>query len=55
MTANPPRVDDALIALLRADLRTSGFTVNGVTELLGPMAAAALERDQASMMDAGRP
>ncbi|WP_299446694.1 class I SAM-dependent methyltransferase [uncultured Phycicoccus sp.] len=47
MTANPPRVDDGLVALLRADLVASRFTVAGVTELLGPMAAAALERDQA--------
>jgi ubiquinone/menaquinone biosynthesis C-methylase UbiE len=47
MTANPPRVDDDLIARLRADLVASGFTVAGVTDLLGPMASAALERDQA--------
>ena len=47
MAPNPPRVDDVLIARLRADLQASGFTVSGVTELLGPMAAAALERDQA--------
>ncbi len=47
MAANPPRVDDALIARLRADLEACRFTVAGVTELLGPMASAALERDQA--------
>ncbi|HET7761287.1 MAG TPA: methyltransferase [Phycicoccus sp.] len=47
MTANPPRVDDELVARLRADLLSTGFTVQGVTDLLGPMAAAALERDQA--------
>ncbi len=47
MTATLPRVDDALVARLRADLTASGFTVGGVTDLLGPMAAAALERDQA--------
>ncbi|MBR7743377.1 methyltransferase [Phycicoccus sp. BSK3Z-2] len=47
MTASPPRTDDALLPLLRADLVTSGFTVDGVTGLLGPMAAAALDRDQA--------
>ena len=47
MPPNPPRVDDGLITRLRADLQASGFTVAGVTELLGPMAAAALERDQA--------
>jgi methylase of polypeptide subunit release factors len=44
---NPPRVDDALIARLRSDLEVCGFTVAGVTALLGPMASAALERDQA--------
>ncbi|MBM6401347.1 DUF7059 domain-containing protein [Phycicoccus sonneratiae] len=47
MTANPPRADAALVARLRADLTASGFTVAGVTDLLGPMAAAALDRDQA--------
>jgi hypothetical protein len=47
MTPNPPRVDGPLIARLRADLRASGFTVAGVTELLGPMASSALGRDQA--------
>ncbi len=47
MPPNPPRVDDGLITRLRADLQASGFTVAGVTELLGPMAAAALGRDQA--------
>ncbi len=47
MTANPPRADADLVALLRADLTASGFTVAGVTTLLGPMAAAALDRDQA--------
>ena len=47
MTANPPRVDVALVARLRADLTSSGFTVSGVGDLLGPMATAALEREQA--------
>ncbi|NHA68298.1 DUF7059 domain-containing protein [Phycicoccus flavus] len=47
MTANPPRVDADLVARLGDDLRTTGFTVGGVTDLLGPMAAAALDRDQA--------
>ena len=42
MTTNPPRVDPALISALRADLRTSRFTVAGVLDLLGPMAAARL-------------
>ncbi len=47
MTANPPRADAALVTRLRSDLMASGFTVGGVTDLLGPMAAAALDRDQA--------
>ncbi len=47
MTATTPRVDTALVAALRADLVASRFTVTGVTELLGPMAAAALDREQA--------
>ena len=47
MTPNPPRVDPALVSALRADLRASRFTVAGVTELLGPMASAALDREQA--------
>ncbi|MBM6404597.1 methyltransferase [Phycicoccus sp. CSK15P-2] len=47
MTTSPPRVDDVLLARLRADLMASGFTVEGVTGLLGPMAAGALDRDQA--------
>jgi methylase of polypeptide subunit release factors len=47
MTATTPRVDLDLLPALRADLVRSGFTVAGVTELLGPMASAALEREQA--------
>jgi len=47
MTPNPPRVDPALLPALRADLATSRYTVAGVTELLGPLATAALDRDQA--------
>ena len=47
MVITPPRVDSALIAALRADLVAAAFTVAGVTELLGPMAAAALDRDLA--------
>ena len=46
MTPNPPRVDPALVPALRADLVASRYTVAGVTELLGPMALAALDRDQ---------
>lgn len=47
MTANPPRVDPPLVDRLRADLTATGFTVAGVTALLGPLAAAALDREQA--------
>ena len=47
MTPNPPRVDPDLVPALRADLVAAGYTVAGVTELLGPMATAALDRDQA--------
>ena len=47
MTPNPPRVDPALLPALRADLVASRYTVQGVTELLGPMACAALDREQA--------
>ena len=47
MTPNPPRVDPALVPALRADLVASRYTVAGVTELLGPLATAALDRDQA--------
>jgi methylase of polypeptide subunit release factors len=34
-------------AALRADLEAAGYTVDGVEELLGPVAAAALSREQA--------
>ncbi|MFQ6172216.1 methyltransferase [Oryzobacter sp. R7] len=46
MTASTPRVDPDLVRALRADLVASGFTVAGVRDLLGPMASAALDRDQ---------
>lgn len=41
-----PVVDTLLIARLRADLHAAVFTVDGVSERLGPVAAAALHRDQ---------
>jgi methylase of polypeptide subunit release factors len=45
--ADVPAADDpALLAALRADLTAAGFTVAGVEELLGPVAAAALHREQ---------
>jgi hypothetical protein len=46
MTTVPPRADPTLVGRFRADLRASGFTVAGVTDVLGPMASAALDRDQ---------
>jgi len=39
-------VDPALIDALRADLTAAQFTVDGVEDLLGPMAAAALHREE---------
>ncbi|XVX20891.1 DUF7059 domain-containing protein [Actinomycetota bacterium] len=41
-----PRADAALVALLRADLSAAPFTVDAVAETLGPIASAALEREQ---------
>ena len=41
----PPMPDPAAVAALRADL--AGFTVDGVNRLLGPVAAAALDRGEA--------
>ncbi|RMI06569.1 DUF7059 domain-containing protein, partial [Cellulomonas triticagri] len=41
-----PSVDPALVAALRADLADAGFTVPGVEDLLGPVAAAALHREE---------
>ncbi|HET6693657.1 MAG TPA: methyltransferase [Pedococcus sp.] len=42
----PPRADHDLVARLRADLSGAGYTVDGVAELLGPLASAALAREQ---------
>ena len=47
MPTNSPRLDADLIAALRHDLIAADFTVSGVGELLGPMALAALDREQA--------
>ncbi len=41
-----PLVDPALIGPLRADLVAAGYTVDGVADALGPVAAAALHREQ---------
>lgn len=46
-TPDAPRSDDpALLAALAAGLRRTGYTVDGVGELLGGAASAALARDQ---------
>lgn len=46
MTLRAPRLDEDLIARLRSDLTTAGFTVEGVTAALGPLASGALLREQ---------
>ncbi|HEV6955487.1 MAG TPA: methyltransferase [Promicromonospora sp.] len=43
----PPVTDPALVAALRSDLTASSYDVDGVEDLLGPLAAAALHREQA--------
>ncbi|MET0434025.1 MAG: SAM-dependent methyltransferase, partial [Cellulomonas sp.] len=43
---DPLNSDPALVAALRADLAASGFTVPGVEALLGPVASAALHREE---------
>lgn len=45
MRTSPPVVDADLLALLRTDLIAARFTVAGVSEILGPMASAALLRE----------
>ena len=44
MRTSPPVVDAGLLARLRADLIAARFTPEGVGEVLGPLAAAALDR-----------
>ena len=46
MSAPPPVVDTDLVARLRADLEHAAYTVEAVGELLGPLASAALGREQ---------
>ena len=41
-----PRVDDELVGALRRDLDDAGFVVDRVEEVLGPIAAAALHREE---------
>ncbi|WP_165362406.1 DUF7059 domain-containing protein [Promicromonospora panici] len=43
----PPVTDPALVVSLRDDLVSSAYDVDGVEDLLGPLAAAALHREQA--------
>jgi hypothetical protein len=47
MSLPPPTPDPALVARLRADLGQAAYTVEAVEELLGPLASAALGREQA--------
>ena len=42
-----PHADDAALAALHADLEGAEFTVDGVADLLGDLAASALHREQA--------
>lgn len=44
--AGTPVADLAVIDLLRADLARAGYTVEGVEDLLGPLASAALHREE---------
>ncbi len=46
MPTNLPRLDPELVAALRSDLVAADFTVSGVAAVLGPMALAALDREQ---------
>ncbi|WP_370525889.1 methyltransferase [Actinotalea sp. JY-7876] len=41
-----PRTDEALLPLLHADLRAASFSATDVETLVGPVAAAALDREQ---------
>ena len=54
----PPVVEAGIIAQLRDDLAAARFTVDGVAERLGPLASAALHREQplpALLATAGSP
>lgn len=46
MSSPTPRVDAELVAALRIDLESAGYTVDGVASLLGPLASRALDREQ---------
>ncbi|GAA2722025.1 DUF7059 domain-containing protein [Cellulomonas aerilata] len=45
-TPDVPRTDPRLLDDLRADLHDAGYTVAGVEDLLGPVASAALHREE---------
>lgn len=45
-STEPLTADPAGVAALRADLSAAGFTVPGVEDLLGPVASAALHREE---------
>lgn len=45
-TPGPLTADPGLLDALRSDLAAAGFTVPGVEDLLGPLAAAALHREE---------
>ncbi len=47
----PPRADRALLGALHADLEHAAYTVDGVRAVLGPVAEAALHREQALPAD----
>jgi methylase of polypeptide subunit release factors len=44
--SEPPRVDPLLVESLRSDLTDAGYTVEGMNDVLGPVASAALRREQ---------
>lgn len=44
--SDTPRTDPVLLDALRADLTAAAYTVEGVEDLLGPLAAAALHREE---------
>lgn len=44
--SEPPRVDPILVESLRSDLADAGYTVEGMSDVLGPVALAALRREQ---------
>ena len=46
MSDRTPVPDPELLAALRTDLEAAGFTVDGVAAALGPLAGAALDREQ---------